>query len=90
MLRWLLQEEGQVNTLKYDNVTDVQRDKQQFVRKHIKGLVKALDPCVTRVEYKIRDNEEFVVLSYGDRPDKFFCVTADSLVALARDVLRGM
>ena len=71
-------------------MTDVQRDKQQFVRKHISGLVKALDPRIKRVEFKIRDGEEFVVLSYDDRHDKYICVTADSLVALARDVLLRM
>ena len=76
---------------KLDDMTDVQRDKRQFVKRHLKGIMKALDPDITRMEYNVTDdNDEFVIIQRKNDRTRRVNVTADSLFAMTRDVIGSL
>lgn len=60
-----------------------------FVRNELSALLKKIDDFIIRAEYEhAENNEEYVFIYYrGNISPVKVCVTADSLEALARDVL---
>lgn len=76
---------------KLDDMTDVQRDKRQFVKRHLKGIMKALDHDITHMEYNVTDdNDEFVIIQRKNGRTRRVNVTADSLSAMTRDVIGSL
>lgn len=77
--------------IKSENLSDMQRDKRQFTRRHIKELMKALDPDIVRVEYSVSDdNTEHVILNWKNGHIRRVNVTMDSLLTMTKDVLRTL
>lgn len=76
---------------KLDDMTDVQRDKRQFVKRHLKGIMKALDPDITRMEYNVtEDNDEYVIIYRRNDIRRRVNVSADTLFAMTSDVLGSL
>lgn len=70
---------------------NVYEQKYEFCRHELLALVQAIDKQILRLEYEIDDGQETVYIvwlqSYGEYR-KPINVTADSLAAMARDVLK--
>lgn len=66
--------------------------KSIFVEKVLFGTMKSINFDIVRVEYflELKTQEEYVYIFYKDNNWQKICVTADSLYAIALDVLRGM
>lgn len=66
--------------------------KSAFCRRELTALLKAVDSDIEEAEYELCDNgEEYVHILYATTGGvTTVCVTADSLLALARDVLRKL
>lgn len=66
--------------------------KSAFCRKELTALLKAIDHDIEKAEYELCDNgEEYVHILYATTGGvTTICVTADSLPALARDVLKKL
>ena len=62
--------------------------REAFVADYLSPLVQAANPSVIAVKYIADDSGEFVRLGYGNGFIANVNVTADSLNALAADVLR--
>lgn len=76
---------------KLELLTDDQRDKRQFVKRHIKGLMKALDPDIVSVGYNITyDDVEYVIIKRKNGTVKRVNVTGDSLFSVTRDVISSL
>ena len=69
------------------NKTDVLL-KAEFVHKYLEPLVKEANERVTDLEYMRRGDNEFVTVRYRGGANVVVCVSRDSLVTLARDVLK--
>lgn len=71
---------------------NVYKQKENFCRHELLTLVQAIDKQILRLEYEVsKDGQEMVYIvwlqSYGEYR-KPINVTADSLAAMARDVLK--
>ena len=66
--------------------------KSAFCRRELTALLKAVDSDIEKAEYELCDNgEEYVHILYATTGGQTtVCVTADSLLALARDVLKKL
>lgn len=64
--------------------------KSEFCKRELTALLKAADRDIEKAEYKLCDNgEEYVHILYATTGGTTtVCVTADSLLALTRDVLK--
>lgn len=64
--------------------------KSAFCRRELTALLKAVDRNIEKAEYELCDNgEEYVHILYAATGGQTtVCVTADSLLALTRDVLK--
>lgn len=69
-------------------LTEEQCRKRRFVQNHLEPLMKALYVGIISVNYQVEKNEEFIITKYRDGGTLRACVTADSLSALCRDVLK--
>lgn len=65
--------------------------KEAFVKNELESLVCKIDSSIWKLEYEWTKGEEFVT-AYDKTERELFkvCVTADSLIALTRDVLKGL
>ena len=66
--------------------------KSAFCERELTALLKAVDSDIEKAEYELCDNgEEYVHILYATTGGvTTACVTADSLLALARDVLKKL
>lgn len=66
--------------------------KSAFCERELTALLKAVDSDIEKAEYELCDNgEEYVHILYATTGGvTTVCVTADSLLALARDVLKKL
>ena len=64
--------------------------KSAFCERELTALLKAVDSDIEKAEYELCDNgEEYVHILYATTGGvTTVCVTADSLLALTRDVLK--
>ena len=64
--------------------------KSEFCKRELTALLKAADRDIEKAEYELCDNgEEYVHILYATTGGvTTVCVTADSLLALTRDVLK--
>lgn len=68
----------------------VYNDKRDFVLNELTELMRRLDPDIERLEYNADLRGEEIVTIYRGAHAYNVCVTADSLGAIARDVLRRL
>lgn len=80
-----------VNTEEDDAETESKK-KAAFVKNYLSPLLRAAGICVSGAEYTKDQNtgEETVVITCTNGYKKSRCVTADSLIALARDTMCGL
>lgn len=75
---------------KYRGISEYEK-KERFCRHELLALLKAIDKKILRLEYEVKNAEETVYIvwlqNYGEYR-KAVNVTADSLAAIARDVLK--
>lgn len=75
---------------KYRGLSEYEK-KERFCRHELLALLQAIDKKILRLEYEVKNAEETVYIvwlqSYGEYR-KAVNVTADSLAAIARDVLK--
>lgn len=66
--------------------------KSEFCERELTALLKAVDRDIEKAEYELCDNgEEYVHILYATTGGvTTVCVTADSLLALTRDVLKKL
>ena len=66
--------------------------KSTFCERELTALLKAVDRDIEKAEYELCDNgEEYVHILYATTGGvTTVCVTADSLLALTRDVLKKL
>lgn len=66
--------------------------KSNFAKRELTALLKAVDRDIEKAEYELCDNgEEYVHILYATTGGvTTVCVTADSLLALTRDVLKKL
>lgn len=66
--------------------------KSEFCERELTALLKAIDRDIEKAEYELCDNgEEYVHILYATTGGATtVCVTADSLLALTRDVLKKL
>lgn len=66
--------------------------KSEFCERELMALLKAVDRDIEKAEYELCDNgEEYVHILYATTGGvTTVCVTADSLLALTRDVLKKL
>ena len=66
--------------------------KSEFCERELTALLKAVDRDIEKTEYELCDNgEEYVHILYATTGGATtVCVTADSLLALTRDVLKAV
>lgn len=66
--------------------------KSEFCERELTALLKAVDRNIEKAEYELCDNgEEYVHILYATTGGvTTVCVTADSLLALTRDVLKKL
>ena len=66
--------------------------KSEFCERELTALLKAFDRDIEKAEYELCDNgEEYVHILYATTGRvTTVCVTADSLLALTRDVLKKL
>ena len=66
--------------------------KSAFCRRELTALLKAVDSDIAKAEYELCDNgEEYVQILYATTGGvTTVCVTADSPLALTRDVLKKL
>jgi len=74
-------------------MTDVQKKKDSFVRHELLSLLQAIDRDILRTEYQVIEGDEYVEVCWLYQESEQVRtikvdVTADSLRALASDVLR--
>lgn len=67
-------------------------NKSEFCERELTALLKAVDRNIEKAEYELCDNgEEYVHILYATTGGQTtVCVTADSLLALTRDVLKKL
>ena len=76
---------------KTDDMTDEQLQKKLFVKRYLKGLMRALDESIINIQYKVTDeNDEFVLIIRRDANRKMVNITGDSLFAITRDVIGSL
>ena len=76
---------------KIDDMTECQLMKRNFVRKHLRGIMKALDSGIYSLQYKVSDDEdEYVIITWKNKCRKSVNVTTDNLFALTRDVIGSL
>ena len=70
-------------------MTEVQREKEQFVECQLYPLLDKINHNILYAEYQVEENgEEFVVITFAEPlAERCVRVTGDSLKALATDVL---
>lgn len=61
--------------------------KSAFCKAELSALLKAVDRGIRNARYEEIDGEEYVRINYDNGSNRRICVTADSLIAMARDVL---
>ena len=71
-------------------MTEVQREKEQFVECQLYPLLDKIDHNILYADYQVEENgEEFVVITFAEPlAERRVRVTGDSLKALTEDVLR--
>lgn len=68
--------------------TDEQNDKNHFVIYYLQDMLHYIDNGIHKVKYTATEDTETVTIGYDGGHELAVDVTADSLVALARDVLK--
>ena len=70
-------------------MTEVQREKEQFVECQLYPLLDKINHNILYADYQVEENgEEFVVITFAEPlAERRVRVTGDSLKALATDVL---
>lgn len=69
-------------------MTEVQKEKECFVRYHVEPMCRAIDSNIDKLWYSVTNGTELVTIQRHNKSVVRIDVTADSLAALARDVLR--
>ena len=69
-------------------LSDTVSEKTEFVHKYLAPMVKAIDGAIAELEYTCRESNEFVIIRYKCGTNTVVCVSRNSLVTLARDVLK--
>ena len=71
-------------------MTEVQREKEQFVECQLYPLLDKINHSILYADYQVEENgEEFVVITFAESlAERRVRVTGDSLKALTTDVLR--
>ncbi len=67
---------------------DIYDKKEYFVRTSLKSLLFDADKDILDVYYKYQDDEEYVVIEFIKKDKIKVCVTCDTLLGIAKDVLR--
>lgn len=68
--------------------TDEQNDKNHFVIYYLQDMLHYIDKSIHKVKYTATEDTETVTIGYDGGHELAVDVTADSLTALAKDVLR--
>lgn len=69
-------------------MNEVQKEKECFVRYHVEPMCRAIDSSIDNLWYSVTDGgTELVTIQRHNKSVVRIDVTADSLAALARDVL---
>ena len=69
-------------------MTEVQEEKWRFVNAHVAPMCMELDSSIDKLWYSVTNEVELVTIQRHNKSVVRIDVTADSLAALARDVLR--
>lgn len=70
-------------------MTDEQARKRAFVLCRLRQLLQGIEPYFFKdADYRVENGDEYVLIRYFAKEDKWICVTGDSLKALTMDVLR--
>ena len=75
----------------YKNVSrqsEVLEEKREFVNCELTSLIYKVGNSIARLIYQYDNGDEFVTIEYRNGHNQKVDVTADSLIALARDVLK--
>lgn len=76
---------------KIDDMTDEQLEKRNYVRRHLRGLMKSLDSSIVSLQYKVTDEDhEFVIIIRRNSYKKLVNVTGCSLFVITRDVVGSL
>lgn len=62
--------------------------KQIFVENTLAAVLRVIDESIESVEYEAAEFEEYVIIKFSGGGTKRVCITADSLSAVAKDVLK--
>lgn len=62
--------------------------KQHFIANELSALLRKIDVDIKSAEYITEHGEEYVVIKFSNGYAKKVCVTADSILAIAKDVLK--
>ena len=69
-------------------MNEVQEEKWRFVNAHVATMCMELDSSIDKLWYSVTNGTELVTIQRHNKSVVRIDVTADSLAALARDVLR--
>ncbi len=69
-------------------MNEVQEEKECFVRYHVEPMCMELDSSIDKLWYSVTNGTELVTIQRHNKSVVRIDVTADSLAALAMDVLR--
>ena len=69
-------------------MNEVQEEKWRFVNAHVAPMCMELDSSIDKLWYSVTNEVELVTIQRHNKSVVRIDVTADSLSALARDVLR--
>ena len=62
--------------------------KSAFCKAELTAFLKAVDRDIRNARYEEIGDEEYVRINFNNGSSRRVCVTADSLLAMARDVLK--
>ena len=69
-------------------MSKIYEEKERFVRLSLKSLLFDIDKNILDVYYKYQDDEEYVFIEFIKKDKIKICVTCDTLLGIAKDVLR--
>lgn len=69
---------------------DIYAKKEYFVRTSLKELLLSIDSSILDVYYKYQDGEEIVTIIFATYLTYEVRVTGDSLLSIAKDVLKNI
>lgn len=66
-------------------------NKSTFIKNELYNLLKAIDKNITKCEYAITEyNVEYVIVWFENKYQRKICITADSIRAIAIDVIKNI